>query len=130
VAPALVVVTGVDRPEFGGAWNPSSPPSTSPPLRESLIRAQFDALRALLPPTFQDFVAVGLGEETPFGVIEHLARALVPLLLKAERTALIRRLHEMSGRSKVGRLVRQLGQHGRSLWGTLKARHKAAAPPR
>ncbi len=130
VAPTLVVVTGVDRPEFGGAWNPSAQASTAPALRESLIRAQFDAVRALLPPTFQDIVAIGLGNETPFGIIEQLAPRLAPLLLKAERTALIRRLQKMSGQSKVGRLVRQLGQHGRSLWGTLKARRNAEVPPR
>ena len=50
--------------------------------------------------------------------------ALSPFLLKAERTAL-RRLHEVAGRSRVGRLAQQIGQHGRSLWGSLKARRKA-----
>jgi len=130
VPPALVVVTGVDRPEFGGDWKARSERSSGPEFRESLIRAQFDALRALLPPVFHDFAAVGLGDETPFGVIEHVVPALTPLVLKAERTALIRRLHEVAGRSKVGRLVRQLGEHGRSLWGSLKTRHHAGTPPR
>ncbi|MFI5460646.1 MAG: GTPase [Isosphaerales bacterium] len=130
VPPALVVVTGVDRPEFGGDWKRHSERSSVPPIQESLHRAQFDALRALLPPTFHEFVAVGLGDETCFGVIEHVVPTLAPLLLKAERTALIRRLHEVAGRSKVGRLVSQLGQHGRSLWGSLKARHHAGTPPR
>jgi hypothetical protein len=132
VPPALVVITGVDRPEFGGGWKPHADGSSSSAaaVRESLIRARFDNLRASLPPTFHDFAAVGLGDDTPLGVIEHLVPALTPLLLKAERTALIRRLREVAGRSKVGRLVRQLGEHGRSLWGSLRARHHAPASPR
>ncbi len=93
--------------------------------RESLVRAQLDGLRAVLPPTFRDFVAIGLGSESPFGVIEHIVPTLAPLLLRAERTALLRRLHQLASQSKVGRLVRQLGEHGRSLWGGLKARHNS-----
>jgi hypothetical protein len=129
VPPALVVITGVDRPEFGGGWTSHSEGAVAPALRESLIRARYDNLRGSLPPTFHDFAAVGLGDETPFGVIDHLVPTMTPLLLKAERTALIRRLREVAGRSKVGRLVSQLGQHGRSLWGSLRARHHASAPP-
>ena len=121
--PTLVVVTGVDRPEFGAGWSAAPAGSTQEAVRESLLRAQFDALRAVLPPTFQDFAAVGLGGETPFGLIEHIVPTLAPLLLRAEHTALLRRLQELSGKSKVGRLVRQLGEHGRSIWGGLKARH-------
>jgi hypothetical protein len=130
VPPALVVVTGVDLPGFGGGWTPHAEGSVAPALLESLIRARFDNLRALLPPTFHAFAAVGLGQDTPFGVIEHLVPALTPLLLTAERTALIRRLREVAGRSKASRLVAQLGEHGRSLWASLRARHHAAAPPR
>jgi uncharacterized protein len=121
--PTLVLVTGVDRPEFGGGWRASQTGATEAAIRESRIRAQLDALRAVLPPTFHDFVAVGLGGESPFGLIEHIVPTLAPLLLRAEHTALLRRLQELSGQSKVGRLVRQLGEHGRSLWGGLKARH-------
>ena len=84
----------------------------------------------MLPITFHDYAAVGLGEETPAAVIEHVVPALTPLLLKAERTALLRRLHEVAGRSRVGRLVQQIGQHGRSLWGSLRARRKADGAPR
>jgi hypothetical protein len=128
--PTLVVVTGVDRPEFGAGWSAAPAGSTQEAVRESLVRAQFDVLRAVLPPTFQDFAAVGLGGETPFGLIEHIVPALAPLLLRAEHTALLRRLQELSGKSKVGRLVRQLGEHGRSLWGGLKARHTSQTKSR
>jgi hypothetical protein len=116
-------VTGVDRPEFGGGQAVAQAGSTAEAVRASIVRAQFDALRAVLPPTFHDFAAVGLGSESPFALFEHIMPTLAPLLLRAEHTALLRRLQELSGQSKVGRLVRQLGEHGRSLWGGLKARH-------
>ena len=124
VPPTLVVITGVDRPEFGGGGNAAEAGTTDQALRESLVRAQVDALRAVLPPTFRDFAAVGLGE-APFGVIEQVVPTLAPLLLRAERTALLRRLHQLANQSKAGRLVRQLGEHGRSLWDGLKARRKS-----
>jgi uncharacterized protein len=130
ISPALVVVTGIDRPDFGGSWKTATDGMVTQEFRESLIRAQLDSLRAVLPPTFNDYAAVGLGEETPAAVIEHVVPALTPLLLKAERTALLRRLHEVAGRSRVGRLVQQLGEQGRSLWGSLKARRKADSATR
>ena len=120
------------------SWSPewivlSSATAGSPPydwsvghgLRETSVRAQFDMLRSLLPPTFHEVIAAGLGDQTPFGVLEHVIPSLATQLLRAERTALIRRLHEVGGRSKVGRLVQQLGEGGRSLWESLKARHGA-----
>ncbi len=77
-----------------------------------------------MPPSFTEYVAVALTEQHPYGIIEHVLPAIASRLHKAERTALIRRLHEMGGRSKVGRLVQQLGTHGKALWGNLKARRK------
>ncbi len=125
VPPALVVVTGIDRPEFVSGSNSVSEGMIGHERRETLVRAQLESLLSLLPPGFHDCVAVGLGEEAPAAVIEHVIPALTPLLLKAERTALLRRLQEVSGRSRVGRLVSQIGQHGRSLWGSLRSRGKA-----
>ena len=122
--PALVVLTGIDRADFGGGPNAAGDGSGSQGFRDSLIRAQFESLGSLLPISFHDYVAVGLGAETPGAVIEHVLPVLAPLLHKAERTALLRRLQEVSGRSRVGRLVQQIGQHGRSLWGSLRARTK------
>jgi len=130
IPPTLVVVTGVDRLELGDGWQPPYDWHVGHGLRESTVRAHFDSLRSLLPPIFDEVVAAGLGDETPFGVLEHVIPSLATQLLRAERTALIRRLHEVAGRSKVGRLVHQLGEHGRSLWGSLKARHGAATRPR
>ena len=129
VPPTLVVITGVDRPEFGAGGNPAPGGTTEQALRESVVRAQVDSLRAVLPPTFRDYAAVGLGE-APFGVIDHVVPTLAPLLLRAERTALLRRLHQLSNQSKAGRLVRQLGEHGRTLWDGLKARRNSATKAR
>jgi hypothetical protein len=128
VPPTLVVITGVDRPEFGGVSKPTEGVATDQALRESLVRAQVDSLRAVLPPTFRDFADAGLGE-APFGLIERVVPAMAPLLLRAERTALLRRLGQLAGQSKAGRLVRQLGEHGRSAWAGLKARHQSASKP-
>jgi predicted GTPase len=125
--PTLVVLSGVDRPEFGETWEPPYDWSSGSRLRESAVRSKIEALKAVLPPTFHEFAAVGLADETPFGVIEHVLPALTALLLRAERTALLRRLHQVAAQSKVARLLRQLGDHGRWLWGNLKARHAARA---
>jgi hypothetical protein len=84
-------------------------------------------LGAVLPATFRSLVAIGLGE-SPSGVLDQFVPTLAPLLLRAERTALLRRLSELSGQSKAGRLVRQIGEHGRLLWGDWKARRKSAKP--
>ena len=48
-------------------------------------------------------------------------------LQRAERTALLRQLQAFSGRSKVGRVMSQLGHHGRQVWTNLEARRKAAS---
>ena len=118
--PALVVMTGVDRPEFtAGVNSMPSGGSVDQALRDSVVRNQVDALRAILPPTFREFALVGLGQ-LPVGVIEQVMPALAPLLLQAERTALLRRLHLLANQSKAGRLVRQLGEHGRALWDGLR----------
>jgi hypothetical protein len=126
--PALVVLTGVDRPEFGGGWNNQDGSTADPLRRESLVRAALDALRAVLPAGFRDFAVVGLGE-SPAKVIDQLIPTLAPLLLRAERTALLRRLHSLANQSRAGRLMRQLSAHGKSVWDGLKARHHSGSKP-
>jgi hypothetical protein len=124
VPPVLVVLTGVEGPEFGEGWRPPYDWTAGHGPRETAVRARIEALRPALPPTFGDILAVGLSEPHPFGVVEQVLPAIATRLHKAERTALIRRLHEMGGRSKMGRLVQQLGTQGKALWGTLRARGK------
>jgi predicted GTPase len=128
--PTLVVITGADHPDFGTVWSPPYDWTAGKGVREASIRALFESLRATLPPTFNTFTATGLSVETPFGVAEHLVPALVAQLHRAERSALIRHLQSLSGRSKVGRVVSQLGQQGRQIWSNLKLRRKAAARAR
>ena len=124
VPPALVVLTGVEGPEFGEGWQPPYDWATGHGAREIAVRTRIDALRSAMPPTFGDVLAIGLSDPHPFGVAEQVLPAIATRLHKAERTALIRRLHEIGGRSKVGRLVHQLGTHGKALWGNLRARGK------
>jgi uncharacterized protein len=124
VPPVLVVLTGVEGSEFGDGWRPPYDWASGHGARENAVRARIDALRSALPPTFGDVHAAGLGDQHPFGVVEQVLPAIATRLHRAERTALIRRLHQMGGRSKVGRLVHQLGTQGKALWGNLRARGK------
>jgi uncharacterized protein len=128
--PTLVVITGVDTPDFGVVWAPPYDWSTGKGVREAAVRALFDSLRATLPPAFSVFTAAGLADQTPFGVAEHVLPALAAQLHKAERAALIRNLQHLSTRSKVGRVVTQLGQHGRQLWTNLRTKRKVASHKR
>jgi hypothetical protein len=124
IPPVLVVLTGVEGPDFGEGWQPPYDWAAGHGPREAAVRTRIDGLRAALPPTFGDILAIGLSDPRPFGAIEQVLPAIATRLHKAERTALIRRLHEMGGRSKVGRLVQQLGIHGKALWGNLRSRRK------
>ncbi len=125
VPPTLVVLTGVDSPEYGEGWSPPYDWASGSGFRESRVRAELDSLRDALPPPFHEFIAVGLDGTAPFGVTEHLMPALAAMSIRAERIALLRRLQEVSSRSKLGRLMHQLGQHGRWLVGNLRARQRA-----
>ncbi len=126
--PTLVVVTGVDRIELGPAWMPPYDWSGGEGLRESAVRSLLDSLRASLPPTFTDFTAAGLADASPFGVVEHVLPAFAAQLHRAERAALLRRLHAAANRSKVGRVMTQLGRQGKTVWTHLKNRRKASKP--
>jgi hypothetical protein len=125
--PTLVVLTGVDQAEWGEPWHPPYNWLSGQSHRESVVRARFDALRAALPPTFTNYVAVGLADPGSYGVLEHALPAVAIQVHRAERTAMIRKLHEIGSQSRAGRLVRQLGEQGRSLWTTIRARQKSSA---
>ncbi|APW60782.1 GTPase domain-containing protein [Paludisphaera borealis] len=124
--PALVVVTGVDRPEFGPVWAPPYDWSAGQGVREAAVRNLFDSLRATLPPGFSTFAAAGLPEQSSFGMVEHVLPALAAQLHRAERAALLRRLQAVASRSKAGRVMSQLGQQGKQVWTHLKNRRKKA----
>jgi len=124
--PTLVVVTEVDRPEFGPVWAPPYDWSSGQGVREAAVRSLFDSLRATLPPGFSTFAAAGLPDQSPFGVVEHILPALAAQLHRAERAALLRKLQAVAGRSKAGRVMSQLSQQGKQVWSHLKNRRKKA----
>src|SRR5262249_1550525 len=70
VPPALAVLPKVDSPEFGGDWKPPYNWLKGEGSRETAVRARLAALRAALPPTIAEVAAVGLGEQSPFGIVE------------------------------------------------------------
>jgi hypothetical protein len=112
--PVLVVMTGADKPDWGGPWTPPYDWSHPRRPRELAVRAAVDALRKQLPESFPEPVAVGLDGVPPFGVSELILPALATLLHRAERVGLIRRLQEVHGRSTARRLLDQ----GQQLWKT------------
>ena len=122
VPPGLAALTHIDAPQVaGGAWNPSLDWRNGKTPRESAIRAKIQSLKSALPPTFE-IVPVAAGAHPPSGIIDRLLPTLTALCHRAERNALIRHLHEASARSRAGRLVRQVGQQGLSLWKSFKDR--------
>jgi hypothetical protein len=125
VPPTVVVLTGVDRREYGEGWAPPYDWAAGLGFRETRVRAELDALRDSLPPPFHEFIAVGLHNTAPFGVTEYVVPALAAMSIRAERIALLRRLQQVSSQSKFGRLMHQIGQHGRWLVGNLRSGQKA-----
>ncbi len=119
--PALAVLTGMDDPGLGGDWKPPYDWSSGHGPRETAARARLNALRTSLPPSITEIIPVGLPAETPFGVAELLLPALLLLLHRAERSALIRHFRRLSSRSKVGRLATQVGRQVGSLWTQMRS---------
>ncbi|WP_435019588.1 GTPase [Tundrisphaera sp. TA3] len=117
--PAIAVLTHVDDPVFGPSWNPPYNWATGKNPREVAIHARAEGLKMMLAPRIEEVIPVAIGGDPPFGVDELLASLRVACR-RAERVALIRHLHEASTRSKAGRLVRQIGEHGQSLWKHLR----------
>jgi predicted GTPase len=125
--PALVVLSGVDSIEPGFAWTPHWNWTKGQSPLETAVRARVEALRAALPPTFTEFVAVGRNADTPFGILEEVLPRLAALLHRAERTSIIRHLHRLNSRSKARRLASQVSQHGRALWKSIRLGWKSPA---
>ena len=125
VPPALAVMTHVDSPRIAAAeWKPPLDWIDGKGPRESAVRSKIQALKAVLPPTIAEVIPVASGANPPSGVVESLLPTLTALCHRAERNALIRHLHEASARSRAGRLVRQVGQQGKSLWKSFRDRGK------
>ncbi len=123
VPPALTVMTHVDSPRIAAAeWKPPFDWINGKGPRESAVRSKIQALKAILPPTVGEVIPVAAGANPPSGVVESLLPTLIAQCHRAERNALIRHLHAASARSRAGRLVRQVGQQGKSLWKSFKDR--------
>ena len=123
VPPTLVVMTHVDSPSIDPSdWKPPIDWQHGLGARESAVRSRVQAIKEALPPLVAEVVPVAMGPTSPFGVHETLLPALAIYCHRAERNALIRHLRTASARSRAGRLVRQVGQQGQSLWKSLKSR--------
>ena len=123
--PAIVILSGVDAPEFGGDWRPPYSWEKGESSREVAIRTRLNAIRGHLPPSFTAVVPAGLVDSDASGPAESLLTTLALNIPKAERSLLIRHFNAVAGRSKAGRLFRQVGTQGRSLWQSLKAAREA-----
>ena len=124
VPPALAVMTHVDAPALGGDWKPPYDWAGGRGPRESAVRAKVQTLKAALPPTIAEIIPAAPGAQPPYGVVESVLPTLTAFCHRAERNALIRHLRNASARSRAGRLVRQVGQQGKSLWKSLRDRGK------
>jgi len=124
IPPALAVLTHVDSPKIGGEWEPPHDWANGKGEREAAVRARLLEVRAELPPTVSAVVPAAPGADPHSGVADALLPPLTLLCHRAERNALIRQLRISSARSKAGRLFRQVGDQGRSLWQNLRARGK------
>jgi hypothetical protein len=123
VPPVLTVLTHVDSPLIAAAeWKPPYDWFNGKGPRESAVRSKIQALKATRPPMIEVVVPVAAGANPPSGVVESLLPTLTGLCHRAERNALIRHLRAASARSRAGRLVRQVGQQGKSLWQSFKDR--------
>ena len=120
--PALAVLTGLEAPELGGEWKPPYHWETGQGDRETAARSRVNILRSTLPPSISVIVPVGLPAGNHFGLVEFLLPALILMLTRAERAALIRHLRNLSTRSKARRLMSQVGVHGKSLWNNFRQR--------
>ena len=124
--PALALLTNVDSREVVDAeWKLPFDWLHGLGARESAIRSKIQALKAALPPTLAEVIPVASSAEGSNGLVELLFPHLSLHCHRAERNALIRNLKEASARSRAGRLVRQVGLQGKSLWKTFKDRGKS-----
>ena len=96
------------------------------PQRDGLVRTKVDAIRSLLPPQFGDIIP-GIPPNADAGSSSNeLLGPLARLCEQAERGAVLRQLREAATQSKTSRLLHQVGQQGKSLWGSI--RHRKVPP--
>ncbi len=119
-------------PAFARAWVAwfATQPTISIPPALALVagpdtheaKGQVGAIREALPAEVAPILAGSMAS----GLEEWLLPTLTIQCQKAERGALLRHIRDNSARSKAGRLMRQVGDHGRSVFQTIRDRKKAA----
>ncbi len=112
-------------------WYVERPTLERPPVLAAMITAdgsRLEAARSVLPPTIGQVVALDPSRDSPVDLAAALLPAIAAELPRAERASILRHLHHLSTRSSAGRLVRQVGEHGRTLLGRLR-RPKPPEPP-
>jgi len=124
--PTLAVLTHADAPGLPGEWHLPLDWINGTTPREVAVREKLHALRAVLPALVTD-VVVGPPPNSSATDSNELVGPLAQLCDRAERGALIRQLRNASTQSKTNRLLRQVGQQGKSLWGSI--RHKKESQP-
>ena len=110
------------------AWFAGQPTIPIPPAVALIVaedageaKGQVEAVREALPAE----IAPVLAGSTATGLEEWLLPTLTIQCQKAERGALLRHIRDNSARSKASRLIRQVGDHGRSVFQTIRDRKKA-----
>jgi hypothetical protein len=101
------------------AWFDAHPQFQRPPAIIALAHAdsvRLESLRSILPDFVDRVVAFDPNALPPGERMATVLPALIGLLARVERVALVRELSEASSRSKVGRLFSQLSRYGHEIW--------------
>ena len=123
--PAVAVLTHADAAGLVGDWQPESNWATGQSSREVFVRDKVNALRSVLPPQVADIV-VGIPPGQSRVPSNDMLAALGRLCEQAERGAMIRQLRISATQSRTNRLIHQVSEQGKSLWGSIRNRKKGS----
>jgi len=125
--PAMAVLTHADAADLPGEWNTAHDWVSGSTAREVAVREKINALRLALPSLVTEIV-LGVPPLSPSTVNGGLVGPLARLCAQAERGALIRQLRIAASQSKTDRLLRQVGQQGKSLWSSIRPKKASSQP--
>ncbi len=104
-------------------WYVEHPSLERPPLLVAMLavdRPRLDAARAVMPPIVTEIVAIDPRPQTWPERLQVLLPALAIQYPRAKRASIIRHLHRLSQRSKIGRLARQVSDTGKWLFQNIR----------